>query len=98
MVLAGRSEERGRRACLEVVGSSSENEVKNKNDKYAVPASSRSSVKFLQLDWKDRASLRSALEGASAVVHTAGPYLGEKPIVLEEAIAAGYVLCVCVCV
>ena len=47
-----------------------------------------SSVSFLPLDWRDEAALRAAMEGAAAVVHTAGPYAGERPDVLRAAIAA----------
>ena len=37
----------------------------------------------LQLDFKDGVALRRALHGIDAVLHTAGPYLGEQPDVLR---------------
>ena len=70
VVLAGRSEERGRAAVEEVRGELA-----------------GSSVTFMQLDWRDAARLGEALRGASAVVHTAGPYAGEDPEVLRAACA-----------
>ena len=49
---------------------------------------SQSRFEYLQLDWRDPDALATALEGAIAVVHTAGPYAGETPDVLRAAIAA----------
>jgi hypothetical protein len=49
---------------------------------------SQSRFEYLQLDWRDPDALAAALEGAIAVIHTAGPYAGETPDVLRAAIAA----------
>ncbi len=44
------------------------------------------SVCYEALDWRDSTALDASLAGASAVVHTAGPYAGETPDVLAAAI------------
>lgn len=49
---------------------------------------SQSRFEYLQLDWRESKALSAALEGAIAVVHTAGPYAGETPDVLRAAIDA----------
>ena len=73
VVLAGRSEPRGIAAVQEV-----------RSDTGAPSAA----VDFLQLDFRDAKSLCEALDGAVAVIHTAGPYAGESPDVLRAALAA----------
>ena len=45
-------------------------------------------VDFAALDWRDAAALGAACGRARAVVHAAGPYLGEPPAPLRAAIAA----------
>ena len=35
------------------------------------------------LDYTDRSALEAALKGMDVVMHTAGPYLGEKPDILD---------------
>ena len=49
---------------------------------------SQSRFEFLQLDWRDPKALVAALDGALAVIHTAGPYAGCTPDVLRAAVAA----------
>jgi hypothetical protein len=73
--LAGRDAARGEAAVREVRGE-------------RMGFFSRSTVTFLRCDWRDADGLASVLEGAAAVVHTAGPYSGETPEVLRAAIAA----------
>ena len=73
VVLAGRDEPRGIAAVQEV-----------RSDTGA----SSSAVDFLQLDFRNEKSLGEALNGAAAVIHTAGPYAGESPAVLRAALAA----------
>eukprot|EP00873_Tetraselmis_striata_P035899 jgi/Tetstr1/456163/TSEL_042931.t1 len=46
------------------------------------------SVEFQQLDWRDGTALEHAIAGATAVVHTAGPYAGQEPGILAACIAA----------
>jgi len=72
LVLSGRDSERGEAAVREVLAERR--------------PSSRVSVDFRQLDWRDDVDLRRAMRGASAVVHTAGPYAGEDPTVLRAAL------------
>ena len=48
----------------------------------------QANVEFLELDFRDATALRAALDGAAAVVHTAGPYAGEAPDVLRAALEA----------
>lgn len=45
-------------------------------------------MQFMKLDFRDTGALSAALDGASAVVHTAGPYAGESPDVLHACLAA----------
>ena len=73
--LAGRDRARGEAALAEV--------RRERTGRF-----SQSRFDFLQLDWRDEAALSAALEGAIAVVHTAGPYAGESPDVLRASIAA----------
>ena len=73
--LAGRDRARGEAALAEV--------RRERTGRF-----SQSRFDFLQLDWRDEAALAAALEGAIAVVHTAGPYAGESPDVLRASIAA----------
>lgn len=35
------------------------------------------------LDYTDAAALQAAIQGVDVVMHTAGPYLGKKPDILE---------------
>lgn len=73
ILLAGRSVDRGEAAVREVLGERSADAV--------------ASVSFLKLDFRDEDALRTAMRGAAAVVHTAGPYAGEQPTVLKVALA-----------
>lgn len=73
IALAGRDSARGAAAAQEVSG-----EIRG----------SGSAVRYVALDWRDKSALDAGLAGAAAVVHTAGPYAGETPEVLEAAIRA----------
>jgi saccharopine dehydrogenase-like NADP-dependent oxidoreductase len=78
VVLAGRDAERGASAVQEV-----------RSMACALPSFERGSTVIYQgLDFQDGSALSKAVEGAAAVVHTAGPYAGEEPDVLKAAIAA----------
>ena len=46
----------------------------------------KGSVEFVMCDFRDSNDLKALLDGAAAVVHTAGPYAGEEPLVLKAAI------------
>ena len=46
-----------------------------------------------QLDFRDAAQLRAALRDVDAVVHTAGPYLGDQPDVLAVRADACFGIC-----
>ncbi|KAL7552799.1 hypothetical protein ACHAWF_016057, partial [Thalassiosira exigua] len=72
VVLVGRDEDRGLRAVDEVLGEHPEAESEE--------------VSFLKADWRDEAALRAAVGGCDCVVHTAGPFLDEKPLPLRAAI------------
>lgn len=72
IVLSGRDIKRGEAAVQEVL-------AENRG-------CSGSSVEFRQLDWRDDKKLRQELQGISAVIHTAGPYAGEEPVVLKAAL------------
>ena len=43
---------------------------------------------FRVLDWKDTATLQTAVSECDCLIHTAGPYLNEKPLPLSAAIAS----------
>ncbi|KAK3258785.1 hypothetical protein CYMTET_32187 [Cymbomonas tetramitiformis] len=80
VVLAGRSAEKGEAALEEVsqaVGASTE------------LYDSCHRVSFLEMDFKEAPQLSAALQGAAGVIHTAGPYLNEYPVVLKAAVDAG---------
>ena len=77
VVLAGRDAQRGQAAVAEV-----------ESDAAAALTSGGSTVAYQQLDWRSTKDLAVALETATAVVHTAGPYAGETPEVLRAAIDA----------
>lgn len=40
-------------------------------------------LETVQLDWRDTVGLDAALQGVDALLHTAGPYLGEQPDLLQ---------------
>ena len=73
IVLAGRDATRGTAAVAEICA-----EVRGCS----------STIRYEALDFRDAAALASSLDGAAAVIHTAGPYSGESPEVLAAAIAA----------
>eukprot|EP00466_Bigelowiella_natans_P010064 jgi/Bigna1/90339/estExt_fgenesh1_pg.C_670102 len=73
ITLAGRSPSRGRAAVREVL-------------REAQGAASDEDISYVELDWRNRNDLKDALKGVAAVIHTAGPYLGEHPDVLKAAI------------
>ena len=75
IMLAGRDRARGEAAVAEV-------------RRQRMGMFSLSRVEYLEVDWRDSGSLAASLNGAAAVVHTAGPYAGETPDVLAAAIAA----------
>lgn len=74
ILLVGRSETRGLAAVEEVLS-----ERPGKDVKFA----------YLSDVWQSRDQLASLLDDADCLIHTAGPYLGQKPIPLEVAIESG---------
>jgi len=78
VVLAGRDPVRGAAAVEEVSGDAAD-----------AIASSRSIVGYEMLDWRKAQDLAAALAGTAILIHTAGPYAGEKPLVLKAAIDSG---------
>mmetsp|Transcript_36576 Transcript_36576/g.65747 ORF Transcript_36576/g.65747 Transcript_36576/m.65747 type:complete len:398 (+) Transcript_36576:3-1196(+) len=75
VVLAGRDPDRGAAAVQEVSG-----------DAAAAISSTGSTVTYEKLDWRNAQELGAVLAESAVVVHTAGPYAGEKPEVLKAAI------------
>lgn len=52
-------------------------------------AAQQKSVKGACVNIRDGGALRRAMLGCDAVVHTAGPYLGEQPTVLKARLRTG---------
>jgi saccharopine dehydrogenase-like NADP-dependent oxidoreductase len=73
IILAGRNAERGRRAVQEVLDECNDD----------------AQVEWKQLDdvW-DASALTPLVELGDCVIHTAGPYLGQRPVPLEVAVAS----------
>ena len=75
IVLVGRDVERGSRAVAEVL---SENQSTSDNN-----------VSFQRADWRNDDELRAVVAGCTCLIHTAGPFLDEKPSPLKAAIDSG---------
>ncbi|KAL7531705.1 hypothetical protein ACHAXR_004186 [Thalassiosira sp. AJA248-18] len=75
IILVGRDEERGSNSVSEVLG--------EKKD------FGNGSVEFQRADWRNDAELRSVVAGCTCLIHTAGPFLDEKPSPLRAAIDLG---------
>lgn len=75
VILAGRSAERGAAAKAEVA---------------AEVAAEAESCGFLELNYRDAAAMMEACDGVDAVVHVAGPFVGDGKLApLKAAIASG---------
>jgi saccharopine dehydrogenase-like NADP-dependent oxidoreductase len=85
VILVGRDNQRGRIAVEEVKGEY----LKRKTIDQGQGADDVSSrVSFQCFDWKDMPSLETAVSECDCLIHTAGPYLNEKPLPLSAAIAS----------
>ena len=77
IILVGRDEEKGTRAVSEVLGEHPH-------------LSNNNVVSFQKCDWRNDTELRSVMGGGSTcIIHTAGPFLDEKPWPLRAAIDMG---------
>ena len=83
IILAGRDHQRGQLAVAEVLR---EYSIRKRPSLQDDRLSSR--VSFSCFDWKDEASLQTATSKCDCVIHTAGPYLNEKPLPLLAAITS----------
>ena len=81
IILAGRDEQKCRDAVKEVMKEHPDLNIKNKVVSYKV------------LDWKDTASLKQAINDSmcDCIIHTAGPYLNERPTILKASIESSTV-------
>mmetsp|Transcript_20964 Transcript_20964/g.44860 ORF Transcript_20964/g.44860 Transcript_20964/m.44860 type:complete len:491 (+) Transcript_20964:221-1693(+) len=75
VVLVGRDDERGSEAVAEVLGEN--------------PGVGEDDVSFQRADWRDDDELNAAVAGCTCLIHTAGPFLDEKPTPLRAAIDSG---------
>mmetsp|Transcript_29163 Transcript_29163/g.62010 ORF Transcript_29163/g.62010 Transcript_29163/m.62010 type:complete len:478 (+) Transcript_29163:69-1502(+) len=76
ITLVGRNQDRGSAAVSEVLGEN--------------PSVSNDNVTFQRCDWRNDAELRLVIaEECTCLIHTAGPFLEEKPTPLRAAIDAG---------
>ena len=80
--LVGRNEDRGARAVEEVIRDHSE-ATQNSNAKFL-----DRQVSFRRADWRNAADLTDIASIADCMIHTAGPFLGESPDPLKEAISS----------
>uniref|UniRef100_A0A061RI91 Saccharopine dehydrogenase isoform 2 n=2 Tax=Tetraselmis sp. GSL018 TaxID=582737 RepID=A0A061RI91_9CHLO len=70
VVLVGRDKEKGARRVAEL----------------SARLQTNHQICFEPLDWRKKDRLRDVIRGASVVIHTAGPYLGQQPDILQECI------------
>eukprot|EP00580_Thalassiosira_gravida_P006439 CAMPEP_0201643948 /NCGR_PEP_ID=MMETSP0493-20130528/29193_1 /ASSEMBLY_ACC=CAM_ASM_000838 /TAXON_ID=420259 /ORGANISM="Thalassiosira gravida, Strain GMp14c1" /LENGTH=491 /DNA_ID=CAMNT_0048118503 /DNA_START=163 /DNA_END=1635 /DNA_ORIENTATION=+ len=83
IILVGRDDERGTRAVSEVLGENPS--VGDDGD----DGDDSDNVSFRKADWRNDDELRSVIGGCTCLIHTAGPFLEEKPTPLRAAIDSG---------
>ena len=85
VILAGRDNARGKEAVAEVIRECMQRKAPADTASVEYVATR---VSFRLLDWRDTASLKASVSECDCLIHTAGPYLNEKPLPLAVAIAS----------
>ena len=83
VILIGRNIEKGKSAVSEV-----RKEIYDVQHSNNISSSLEGSISFQCADWKQSSELKKIADEADCIIHTAGPFLDEKPDPLRQAIAS----------